>query len=55
MHFPAQSCAPIVSAATRRISQRHTPNASLVKIGCAELNCRASRGSFVASGCVRFF
>lgn len=55
MHFPARNCAPIVSAATGRISQRGAPYASLGKIGSAGLNSWAGNGSAIASRHIRSF
>ncbi|KAJ5196564.1 hypothetical protein N7449_007043 [Penicillium cf. viridicatum] len=55
MHFPARNCAPIVSAATWRISQHGAPCASLGKIGSSGLNIWAGNSSAIASRHIRSF
>ena len=55
MHFPARSCAPILSATTGRISQRGAQYASLGKIGSAGMNEWSGNGSSVFSRHIRSF
>lgn len=55
MHFPARNCAPIVSAATGRISQRGAPYGSLGKIGSAGLNGCVGNGFVISSRHIRSF
>ncbi|KAJ5478687.1 hypothetical protein N7530_004196 [Penicillium desertorum] len=57
MHFPARSCAPVVSAAAGRISlsQCGAPYSSLGKTGSAELNGWAANCSVGSSRHIRSF
>ncbi|OQE22100.1 hypothetical protein PENFLA_c013G02877 [Penicillium flavigenum] len=57
MHFQARNCAPIVSAATGRISlsQRSAPYSSLGRIGSAGLNGWAENRSVGSSRHIRSF
>ena len=57
MHLPARNCAPVLSAATGRISlsQCSAPYSSLGRIGSAGLNCWAGNHSVGSSRHIRSF
>lgn len=55
MHFPVRNCAPIVSAATGRISQCGAPYASLGKSASGELNSWTGHRSTITARYIRSF